>query len=285
MGLSDPGIADPIASPEQTTVYSVEISDECGGIRRDTVTIFVEGDSLSLDLGDDTLLCEGQSMLLDAALPVAGNVVYAWSNGATVPALSVTGQGLYAVTVTVDDFCVASDKVAVSLLFLPNPLLPKDTLLCTGQSVEFDATVPGGSAYRWQDGSELPVLYANTAGVYSVEVTNACGKNSASVRVEIEECRQVYFPNAFSPNGDGINDVFLPFDSGDVEQVQSLEIFSRWGGEVFGAYRFLPNDFSQGWDGRKGGRKAPPGVYVWRAEVRFRNGVSKHLAGDVLLTR
>jgi gliding motility-associated-like protein len=95
----------------------------------------------------------------------------------------------------------------------------------------------------------------------------------------------VYFPNAFSPNDDSINDVFLPFDGGDVATVHYIRVLDRRGGLVFEAYNFRPNDFSAGWDGRAHGKRVAPGVCVWLAEVAFRDGKVEMREGDVPVVR
>ncbi len=77
-----------------------------------------------------------------------------------------------------------------------------------------------------------------------------------------------YLPNAFSPNGDGINDVFLPFGQAILPSSYDLTVFDRWGQEIFRS-----NTVGEGWDGTVSGRQSGEGVYVFRATVQ--DGVSK----------
>ncbi|MDY6801337.1 MAG: PKD domain-containing protein, partial [Bacteroidota bacterium] len=89
---------------------------------------------------------------------------------------------------------------------------------------------------------------------------------------------EIAFPNAFTPNEDGINDVFKPVAKGVVKY--ELLIYNRWGELIF-----KTNDLKMGWNGKVGGKEAKPDVYVWKAEGRFTNGRAFELAGDVTLIR
>ncbi|MEA2106252.1 MAG: PKD domain-containing protein [Bacteroidota bacterium] len=89
---------------------------------------------------------------------------------------------------------------------------------------------------------------------------------------------EIAFPNAFTPNEDGINDVFKPVAKGVVEY--ELLIYNRWGELIFET-----NNLEMGWNGKVGGKEAKSDVYVWKAEGRFTNGRAFELAGDVTLIR
>jgi gliding motility-associated-like protein len=90
-----------------------------------------------------------------------------------------------------------------------------------------------------------------------------------------------FLPNAFSPNGDGINDVFQPMGNVIVAETYRLEIFDRWGQEVF-----LTDDQGKGWDGAYGGVPAQAGVYVFHAQVQDAISKERHeFMGHVTLLR
>ena len=98
--------------------------------------------------------------------------------------------------------------------------------------------------------------------------------------------RRVYLPNAFSPNGDGVNDLFTLFgDTPSVAQITSLRIYDRWGGEVFVGENLEPNAMADGWDGNVNGRFAATGFYHYTAEVDFLDGVVLPYIGSVMLVR
>ena len=285
-GLSNPNIPNPIAAPEETTTYLVEVTDACSNPFFDSITVFIDGDTVFFDLGLDTTICEGQPLRLDATSFGTDTVAYQWSSGQYTPSLDVQQSGFYSVTVTIDNYCVADDRVGVTVIPLPKASsLGQDTVLCLEQILELDASVSGDFDYLWDNGSTLPNLTVETPGRYAVRISNECGEATANIDVGFEDCRQVYFPNAFSPNNDGINDVFLPFDGDDVGVVRFFRVYDRWGGLVFSNENFQPNDFANGWNGLIRGRKASQGVYVWLAQVEFRDGKVELLAGDVVLLK
>lgn len=107
------------------------------------------------------------------------------------------------------------------------------------------------------------------------------------IAVRVEKPGDVYVPNAFSPNGDAVNDFFTVFArTPAIESVQRFEVFSRWGEKVFQQAGFQPNIERMGWDGMlEGGEPAKPGIYAWKAEVAFIDGRVEVLVGDVVLVR
>ncbi len=284
-GLSNPDIPDPIASPDTTTTYFVEVLDDCNIPFYDTITIFVDGDTVFFDLGPDTLICEGSGYLLDATSFGNDTVTYQWHNGWTGATLEPVSSGTYSVTVTVDQYCVADDRVTLEVM--PLPRLPQwtDEVLCEGDSLTLDGTSPGMPEYRWHDGLTGPVRVVTEPGTYVLTASNSCGEDKAVADIAFEDCRQVYFPNAFSPNDDGFNDAFYPQDDGDVERIRVLRVFDRWGELVFESADVPPNDPASGWRGSWRGRPAPAGTYVWMAEVLFRDGHEAVLSGTVTLLR
>jgi len=100
------------------------------------------------------------------------------------------------------------------------------------------------------------------------------------------DLREVYFPTGFSPNGDGVNDVFIPFANlTRVAQIQDFTIFDRWGETVFNGTNFLPNDPAFGWDGQLDGQPMNPAVFVFSATVEFVDGRVEVFKGDFALLR
>ncbi len=105
-----------------------------------------------------------------------------------------------------------------------------------------------------------------------------------SIYVQVEEVREVYIPNAFSPNEDGINDVFTIFaNEPNVQQIESLQIFDRWGQLLFQQNDFLPNSLNNGWNGRYKGKLVENGVYLFVAEIQFLDGETLIYTGDISL--
>src|SRR5687768_14311140 len=97
--------------------------------------------------------------------------------------------------------------------------------------------------------------------------------------------RDVFIPNVFSPNGDNINDWFTLYTDADLKEISLLEIYTRWGDLVFRKTNFLPNDDTQGWDGKFRGETLNPGVYVYRIEILYGDDLVEKLAGDITIVR
>jgi len=91
-------------------------------------------------------------------------------------------------------------------------------------------------------------------------------------------------PNTFSPNGDGVNDIFYPRGSG-IFQVKMLRIFNRWGATVFEKSNLSANDISAGWNGTCKGAKLPPDVFVYTMDVICDNNTVLTFKGNVALIR
>jgi gliding motility-associated-like protein len=121
---------------------------------------------------------------------------------------------------------------------------------------------------------------------YSISVSNSHGcSDQDSLLVIIEKNVDIYIPNVFSPNGDGINDRLLISAASDVEEIESMEIFDRWGNLVFAAKNFLSDDPTNSWDGKMRGTEMNPGVYAYKMMARFKDGRFEFRNGDITLIR
>ena len=103
--------------------------------------------------------------------------------------------------------------------------------------------------------------------------------------VSVDRNTSIYIPNVFSPNDDGINDLFYIFGGLDVAMVKELSIFDRWGNQVFFAENFPHNDASFGWNGKFRGRKKQPDVFVYYGVVELIDGFLVEVEGNVTLIK
>ncbi len=123
--------------------------------------------------------------------------------------------------------------------------------------------------------------------LYTVTIVNINGcVAEASIQLRVDRDLAVYIPNAFSPNNlDGINDVFMIFAKENIVQnINSFQVYDRWGTEVFIQEDFQPNNPIHGWDGSFRGEKMNSGVFVYWAEIEFIDGSTQLFKGDVTLT-
>ena len=121
---------------------------------------------------------------------------------------------------------------------------------------------------------------------YTVSLTTAAGCTvSDEIKVKVNQPRKYYIPNAFSPNGDGYNDFFAIAGGTDIKVIKHISIFNRWGLKVYEQINIPPNDPTLAWHGYCDGQPCSSGVYVYRAEVEFVDGLILKVGGDVVLTR
>lgn len=107
-----------------------------------------------------------------------------------------------------------------------------------------------------------------------------------SIYVDVLLSRRIYISNAFSPNGDGVNDFFsIQGHVPNILEIQSLIIFDRWGSKVFEKFNLLPNDLSAGWDGTYRGKEVKDDTYIFVAEVEFLDGFLETFTGEIHLIR
>ena len=149
-------------------------------------------------------------------------------------------------------------------------------------------------AFDWQTVADLPCpgcvvqldldLKESTQFFLSIKDENGCTAEDR-LTIFINKERNIYVPNAFSPNGDGDNDFFYIFADQSVEEIKSFIVFNRWGESVFEVYGSQPNDPRWGWDGTYRGQPVNTAVYVWMAEVEFANGDVEIIKGDVVIMR
>jgi gliding motility-associated-like protein len=119
---------------------------------------------------------------------------------------------------------------------------------------------------------------------YTVEVRNQGGcfnKDQLTIYVNCNN-GELFIPNSFSPNGDGMNDIFYPRAKGTFI-VRSMRVFNRWGELVFEKLNFSPNDASAGWDGKYRGKILPPDVFVYTLDIQCENNETLNYSGAVTL--
>ena len=134
------------------------------------------------------------------------------------------------------------------------------------------------SALLWQDGRSTPNYTVTTSGLYSLQATNQCGSYADAVTIAAGLCN-IEMPSAFSPNGDGVNEVFKVKYPFPVQQF-SMIIYNRYGEKIFET-----NDIFQGWDGVWKGKQQLQGSYIWTINFNGINNRQLALKGTVTLIR
>lgn len=173
--------------------------------------------------------------------------------------------------------------------------LSKDTTIFSGDTIPISFKTsrpvetlhwnPPQFASTARDGSTLLFpLQTTTFQAFAVD-TNGCGA-SDRITIQVRNKRNVFAPNIFAPAATQTeNTAFFLSGSGGIETIEYLRIFDRVGRLWFEQYNFAIGNPADGWHGDYQGDKAPSGVYVWEARVRYTNGRWEHLTGDVTLLR
>ena len=218
-----------------------------------------------INLGNDTVLCHGQSMLLNATTPFA---TYLWQNNTTNPTFNVTQQGTYWLKVTIDSNCIAKDSINVKYIGAPSLNAISDTSLCEGNP--FIISIPNGDySILWNDGDINSIRYFNQSGLFTITLTNQCGIASDSFKLEFINCNvDLIIPNIITPNGDGYNDYFVIKDA--KECILNIQIYNKWGVKVF-----EDGNYKNNWNDKYKGKDLADGVYYYILEAKNLN-TNKH---------
>ncbi len=204
--------------------------------------------------------------------------------------------GIYPVTLTDAQGCSISTEIELEEVPSPTLILQDSLVLNLGETGQIEATVfsqTDSLSYSWSPITNLtctdclePEVLAINSITYVLTVRNAEGcEVSGQVHLRVQKDRNVYIPNAFSPNGDGMNDWLTVYSDESVAEVVSFRIFDRWGEEVIHLEHFQTNHPTVGWDGRFLGKYLNPGIYVYVAKVLFKDQTTDTFAGDVALIR
>lgn len=232
---------------------------------------------LVVDIDSPSSFCENSTATLIANSENA--VAFEWLDGTLDNLLTVNEAGTYTVIAT--DICGSTAETTITLDTDELPIIELKsigTLDCLGEPISLQADGIEPYSYIWSTGDTLATIEIFEPGRYEVMAINDCGNTTASISIT-NILADVYVPNAFSPNDDGINDLFQPLSGCGVFQDYNLKIFSRFGELVFDS-----DNPDEGWDGRFRGQAAHTGIYTWLFTYTGFRG-QERLVGDVMLMR
>lgn len=216
---------------------------------------------------------------ISASLPAEAS--FFWEDGSTELARTVTATGAYVLTAE-QAGCTAADTQLVTLLPLPDfSEIPAVVTRCTPAEGPFVlAASPTWAFHTWPDGSDNPVYPVRLAGSYTLTATSTAGCVGEHDFVLQDTCVSVVVPTAFSPNGDGQNDLLIWTGTGVKKGV--VRIYNRWGDELV-----VQEGWPIAWDGTIPGGPAPEGVYVWELRLTPANAAQpiRTQRGSITLLR
>jgi len=265
-------------------IYILQVSNACG-TDADTIQVNLLSPPEPFDLGPDTTICPGESILL---LAPSTTSTLQWQDDSHAHSLFADKEQTYSLELT-NDCGTTSDELTLSFdHHIPVLNLDAVETWCPGGVLSLDATQLFPVTYQWSTGAHSPTIVVDAPGMYSVDVQAPCSNaHDESEIVQSDNCEaetSFFVPNVFSPNEDGINDVFS-FYVNDGLTIQSIltNIFDRWGNLIFSS-----NTIPVQWNGRFNDKPLNPGVFVYRIAFTYLEGVKERtglLQGDVTLIR
>ncbi|MEP6713027.1 MAG: gliding motility-associated C-terminal domain-containing protein [Ferruginibacter sp.] len=264
--------------------------------RQDTIRVNIKHKPL-VNAGRDTMICfKTKAILHGSSSNASGPVIYSWSPNnflndpdTSVTILSPDTPGIYPYTLTVKDNYGCNFSVSDIAVVTVQPPVPafagNDTNAVKAKPHQLYGS--GGSVYTWSPAgplnnpfaqNPLATLFNDTR--FYLEVKDVAGCTGYdTVFVKVYDGPAYYLPNAFSPNGDGLNDIFRAVPAG-ISNTQYFRIFNRLGEMVFETNQWL-----KGWDGTYRGKKQPIGAYIWMIKGTDRNGKVVEEKGTVMLVQ
>ena len=287
--------------PEITRTFTITVGQPgapatCPPVSR-SYTVQVEPIPQIVMPSHDTVICYADSIDLDVyALPAGINYTYLWSPPAYLrdnyspnnKLFAPPGDYQYTVTATTPvAHCQNKDSMLVHV-FMPFTFdwVTQDTIVNYGDRIQLNSESEA-IMWLWDPVTYLDDPLAKTPNATPLEPitytlvgidANGC-KDTATVSIKIKHEPKVGMPNAFSPNGDGLNDVFR-IANVKYEKLNSFQVFNRWGAEVFNT-----GDINKGWDGLINGKPAAADTYYYLVVVVLSDGSRKTMKGDVTLIR
>ena len=239
------------------------------------IAISVVNNPVTLD--KTSVICEGSTRVLEA-----GNYQsYVWNDGSVNHALNASGTGNFYVTVKDTYGCIWSDTSKITtLLAKPVNFLPADTSICSYGAIEIK-TLRNFNSYLWSNSSQNNSINVTTSGSYWLKVTdnNGC-MGYDTIKILPKQCTtNVFFPSAFSPNGDSKNDIFKALVIGKIKSFK-LQIFDKGGQLMFETQNFL-----EGWNGLYKGREFNTATFVWQCFYQFEGLPPEYQKGSLILIR
>lgn len=294
LGLSNNAILNPNASPQvNTKYYLIAKTGVC--VHTDSVNVFVNPAPVA-NAGNNSTVCTGKSVQLNGS----GGSLYQWSPATylndpqisnpvvTQPQSSIT----YSLTVTDINGCKSLQPVQVTVTVTPAPKVfaGNDTAILINQSLRleaFDVNNSGFTNYMWSPSSGLnnasiqnPTALITKDITYTVTASTPAGcEGTDNIAIKVFTVSNIFVPNAFTPNNDGLNDILKAMPTG-IKEFKYFTVYNQWGQQIF----YTTNAIN-GWDGTFHSKPQDPGVFVWTCAGIDYSGKLIQRKGTVVLIR
>ena len=268
----------------QSGLYIINAYDTVCAVEPDSIIINVFDQPVITITPQNPEVCIGESIDLTAN----GGVSYNWNTLEQSESISVLPISTQIFTVIGTDIHDCRDTASANVIVKPIPILtisPNPIVIFLGEIVTLtvNSNIPGTN-FQWSNGDVNPTIeispdYTMMIGVEgNLDGCTNFQEIEIIVKIPLTECH-IYLPNSFTPDGDGLNDIFIPYL--DNAEIVSISIYNRWGQLIF-----TSNNSLMGWDGTFAGEQCMEGVYSYM--IRYKQvdtGELKQKYGSVSLIR
>lgn len=294
---------------QSDTMFTVTVTDECGDVATDSVAVLLHENPIVPLVPSDTIGCEPLPVTFTNTFPsnlIGSDCLWQLPSGGTILNQNCDSMnavfdvaGCYDISLSFQTIngCPFDTTYTNGVCVNPNPI-PGMTFVPDPPSVyDYEVTLQdasiGAVTYLWVIGgtdsiaaenttlptTQFPIDSAIQVCLYVTSIDGCPAEICDTIR--IEDKLDIYVPNAFIPDGDGRNDIFMPYLNNINPDIYEFMIFNRWGEMVFQS-----ENLGEGWDGTYKGNKAPDGVYVWKIRYAIKGEVViNELYGHVTLLR
>jgi gliding motility-associated-like protein len=290
----DTTIQNTLAYVPSTTQYTVSLTNNNGCHRFDSVTVRIVEHDVAVT-PEDTAICPGDNFFAFVAGSGDGIApTYQWypSAGLNCPTctevfVTPTGPVQYIVVRTDEFGCADTATMDIAIRPTPTVLITNGDSITVPYNSEVNLIATGSQTYSWTPAWAMsnanisnPIIQPQQSALYYVYgLDSASCAGYDSIWVEVDQSNPTVMPSAFSPDGDGNNDVFRPWNK-KFENYQEFRVFNRWGQEVYSA-----KGVDNGWDGTYRGERCDMDTYFYTLRLAYPDGNVKTLRGEVLLVR
>lgn len=261
-----------LVKPDDTIAWvTVNYANDCA--YRDSINIH-RLPSPDVELGGDRVVCEHDTIF---PLQYSDNVDFLWQDGSTKPFILASNSGMYSLEVSNEFGCTWQDEIYVEVVPAPVIFLGNDTIIRPGDQLLLDAGNPGAS-YVWSTGDTTQTIFGQSNQSYWVGVDKSGCMAFDSIFIDEFPPCVLAVPTAFSPNGDGNNDILYVRGNNFTEF--ELMIFNRWGQLIF-----QTKDTGTGWDGTFQGEPQAMDAYNYYLKGICLDGQVTSSKGTITLLR
>ena len=263
-------------------VYWVENYNPSNCLKQIDTIVISKSNSFTVNFSiSDSIFCKGNEYPI-SFVSTQPNLTIQWSTGQTTNSINIDSSGTYYLIAKNDSGC--SVKIDTTITFKEPPVISivGDQQICSPNAITLTASA-NYPFYLWNNGNTSNSIRITQVGNYSLFVKDIFGcSNTASTQItESNACINLFIPNAFTPNKDGINDIFRTTGVTRAQfESYYLQVFDRWGQQVY-----VSSNPEEGWDGNYKGKACEVGSYYWSLYYKLPTNEYKINKGDIQLLR